>query len=93
MPVNKNRNQTDRTADLLPQIVFECDVTGRLTFVNKSAFDIFGYTVEEFDNGLNVFSMILAEDHGRAGDNMQKVLTGKQPYGNEYRAVKKDGTG
>jgi PAS domain S-box-containing protein len=92
MPKDEKTTHTDRTAELLPQIVFECDVTGRLTFVNKRAFAIFGYTEEEFDKGLNVFSMILAEDHGRAADNMQKVLTGQQPYGNEYRAVKKDGT-
>ncbi len=92
MSVGENKNFSYKMADFLPQIVFECDLTGCLTFVNKNAFDIFGYTEAEFEKGLNVISMIFPEDRQRAAENIQEVLKGRQSPGNEYRAVKKHGT-
>ena len=29
--------------DMLPQVVFEADASGRITFVNQRAFEMFGY--------------------------------------------------
>jgi PAS domain S-box-containing protein len=40
-------------ADMLPQIIFETDVEGNLTFVNHNAFNTFGYTKDDFASGLN----------------------------------------
>ena len=37
-------------AELLPQTIYEMDLNGNLTFVNKKAFDHFGYTPEDFNN-------------------------------------------
>ncbi|HKJ98139.1 MAG TPA: PAS domain S-box protein [Desulfotignum sp.] len=92
MPSAENKKFYYKMADFLPQIVFECDLTGRLTFVNKNAFDIFGYTEEEFAKGLNVLTVIVKQDHQRAVENIQGVMEGKQFLGNEYSAVKKNGT-
>ena len=36
-------------ADLLPQTVFETDAEGNMTFVNRHAFAMFGYTREDFE--------------------------------------------
>lgn len=79
-------------ADSLPQIVFESDETGRLTFVNRNAFTLFGYSPEDLKKGLNAFDMLTEEDRGRAVEATKRVLNGEALYGIEYTARRKDGT-
>jgi len=79
-------------ADALPQIVFETDAIGNLTYVNKNAFKLFRYTQADFDKGVNALQMIIPEDRDRALENMQKVMSGIVLGGVEYTALRKDGT-
>jgi PAS domain S-box-containing protein len=78
--------------ELLPEVVFEADATGRLTFVNQAAFDRFGYSLEDFEKGLNAFQMLAPEDQGRSKQNIGRVLRGEEIGPNEYMAVRKDGS-
>ncbi len=78
-------------ADFLPQIVFEADMQGNVTFVNHAAFVTSGYTAEDFDKGLNVLQVIAPEDRDRAGLNMQRILAGSETEKHEYNFLKKDG--
>lgn len=78
--------------DMLPQIVFEMDMHGNLTFVNQVAFEVFGYTQEEFDAGLNVMQMIAEKDRERAANRIRLILSGQNsPEGHEYTVMKKNG--
>ena len=79
-------------ADSLPQIVFETDENGKLTFVNRNAFDIFGYSQHDFDNGINSIEMLIPEDRNRAMEEMQRVMCGEASGSNEYTALRKDGS-
>ena len=79
-------------ADSLPQIVFETDEKGTITFINSNALDCFGYTESEFDKKLNALQMICPEDRDRAVENIQKVLSGEILEGMEYTALRKDGS-
>ncbi len=79
-------------SELLPQIVFEMDLEGRLKFVNKNAFDIFGYTEQEFSKGLNAFNMIIPEEREKVIRNINHLITNKTTEENEYTAIRKDGT-
>ncbi|MDJ0802423.1 MAG: PAS domain S-box protein [Desulfobacterales bacterium] len=80
-------------ANMLPQIVFETDGEGNLTFVNHNAFDTFGYTKEEFASGLNVAQMIAPQDRDRAADRVREIMKGASHLiGSEYRARKQNGT-
>ena len=78
-------------SDSLPQIVFKTDEKGNLTFTNCAAFDILGYTREDFEKGLNALQMLIPEDHDRALKNIQRVLEGEKLGGTEYTALTKDG--
>ena len=49
-------------ADLLPQTVFETDINADLTFMNVYAFEMFGYSQKDIDNGLNILKLIIEED-------------------------------
>ncbi len=79
-------------AALLPQIVFEADLSGKLTFVNRNAFNNFGYTQQDLKKGLKNFDMIIPKDRERAQDNVTKILTGEKSGINEYTALRKDGS-
>lgn len=87
----KSNERYKELADLLPQIVFEMDLGGNLTFVNRSAFEVMGYTKDEFKSGLNVLAMVVPEDRDRARQNIRKVLSGEQS-GQEYTFIRKDGS-
>lgn len=88
----ESRGRFKDLAELLPGTIFETDLNGNLTFVNRSAFKQFGYEVEDFEKGLNAFDMIEPSDRGRAVANVQKVLQGDSVGINEYTAQRKDGS-
>jgi PAS domain S-box-containing protein len=79
-------------ADSLPQIVFETDKNGNLTFANLNAFDLFGYTQDDFQKGLNAVQMISPQERGRVLEKIHDVLQGKQLGGVEFTAQRADGS-
>ena len=79
-------------AELMPETVFEMDLEGHLTFVNRNAFNYFGYTPQDLKKGLKSFDMIIPKDRERAQDNVTKILTGDKSGINEYTALRKDGS-
>ena len=76
----------------LPQGVFEADVAGNITFANPAAFDLFGYTPEDLERGLNILEALVPEDRIRAKETFEAVLQGKKTEGSEYTGIKIDGS-
>ena len=79
-------------AELMPEVIFEIDLDGRLTFANRKAFDRFGYSKEELPQGLNAFDLIAPEDRDRAMRNLRRIIAGENLGLNEYRALRNDGS-
>jgi len=79
-------------AELLPQTVYELDLEGRLTFVNRQALETFGYAQAELEAGVSCFQMLASQEHDRARHNIQRILDGQDLGGTEYTAQRKDGT-
>jgi PAS domain S-box-containing protein len=79
-------------AEMLPETVFEIDLSGRLTFVNRRAFDMFGLEPQAFEQGLNAFDMLIPEDLERAGRNLKRVMQGEDLGLTEYTARRRDGS-
>lgn len=79
-------------SELLPQIVFEMNLEGILKFVNKNAFEIFGYSEHEFSTGLKALDMIIHEEREKAYRNINHLISNKTVEENEYTAIRKDGT-
>jgi len=79
-------------SDSLPQVVFEIDVTGRILYINKNAFTLFGYEEDNVYHGTNIKQMIISQDHDRMFKNMQRILKGSHLGRKEYTARKHDGT-
>ncbi|PKL59577.1 MAG: hypothetical protein CVV33_07110, partial [Methanomicrobiales archaeon HGW-Methanomicrobiales-4] len=79
-------------ADLLPQIVFEADTEGRITYANRQAYLTFGYTSGNLPPDLQIFNVIVPEDRQRAIENLSRI-TGKgisEPH--EYQVFRSDGS-
>ncbi|MFC1848374.1 PAS domain-containing protein, partial [Chloroflexota bacterium] len=78
--------------ELLPLMVFETDEKGDFTFTNRKAFAMFGYTEGEIEKDFSAFQAVIPEDVDRARENMRRALAGEKSGGNEYRALRKDGS-
>ena len=80
-------------ANSLPETVFEVDVSGRITFVNRPGLRQFGYTWEEIQRGVNVLQMVVAQDRERAKLEMELAMQTRQTAGGqEYLAIRKNGS-
>ena len=63
-----------------------------LTFANRAAFELYGFTREDFARGLNVLDFIAPEDHKRVMRNIQMRIFGTKVEHTDYMAQKRDGT-
>lgn len=79
-------------ADLLPQPVFEADPAGRLSFLNRAAFDTLGYLQEDLDKGLKLQTIYTVS-------TMDQIALAPRPGANgdriefaELTARRKDGS-
>jgi PAS domain S-box-containing protein len=79
-------------ADLLPSLVYEMDLNGTITYVNKNGLEMSGYSREDIDGGFSAIDFISPEDRPRALEKMKSLLTnGKAGGQSEYLAITKDG--
>ena len=90
--LRKSERRFREFAEMLPEVVFEVDVHMNLTFINRHAFTIFGFTEKDFDERLNALDMLVPEDREKAAKNAAKRFRGEELGAIEYCALRKDGT-
>ncbi|HMA63310.1 MAG TPA: PAS domain S-box protein, partial [bacterium] len=80
--------------NLLPQTVFETDLNGKFTFVNRSGVETFGYSKEGLIANMTVMDVVVQEQKGMFQANIDKILNLKEvdQGEKEYRLVRKDGS-
>ncbi|MGD0822048.1 MAG: PAS domain S-box protein [Desulfomonilia bacterium] len=79
-------------AELLPETVYEAELDGRLTFVNKSGLACFGYDELDIKQGLRMRDVVPPEEIHKLQENLAKMFKGEKTGLVEYMAVRKDGT-
>lgn len=79
-------------ADTLPQPIFECDLQGRVTFANQTAFDLYGYGRDDLEKGVNIFQVFAYEDRENMMENFQRSLHEDRVFTYEYTGLKKEGS-
>ena len=87
-----SRERFKELAELLPEMVWEIDTEGRFTFVNRAAFEWFGFGPEDLAKGVSAFDFFVPEDRKRAQENLRLVASGRPAQLNEYTGLRKDGT-
>lgn len=79
-------------ADLLPQMVIELNQKGEITFANRAVSELIGYSKKDLDTGFKPQKIVIHEDQKRVKENIMKTMMGEKLGGNEYTALRKDGT-
>jgi len=78
-------------ADLLPQSVFETDGQGKVTFANRMALQVAGWSTEDLAREPSMMDILCPEDRQRAVSNIQRVLLGELLLNEEYALQQGDG--
>ncbi len=87
-------NREKRLKDIintLPDIVYEIDEEGTISFVSENVYRIFGYRKDELKSVQDVFKLFIPEDQKRAADNYLKTASGLPGKEVEYTVVTKNG--
>lgn len=79
-------------ADLLPVAVFEMNDAGIITYCNRYAYILTGYSEEDFGRGFSALTLFQPEERDRAKNNILKSLNGLNLGSVEYNARCKDGS-
>jgi len=90
--LKKSDDRFRKLAESLPEIIFEMDIHGNLTYVNQNAFVMAGYSQEQFAEGLNGFAIVAPEDQERLRENVSKLLSGQEQGLAEYTLIRADGS-
>ncbi|HSD94243.1 MAG TPA: PAS domain S-box protein, partial [Syntrophales bacterium] len=89
--IEDSEQRTRELADSLPQIVFETDVVGKITFGNRRGLEVLQYTQEDLARGVNALDIFIPEDQERIQNNIIRILKGEVLSDVEYTAKRKDG--
>lgn len=78
-------------AEMLPEIVFECNISGMITFVNKAAFHTLGVNPVDLEQGINIFDFLHPDDKHQVRNSLKNMHEGKYTGGSEYRIFSHSG--
>ncbi|MCU0609165.1 MAG: PAS domain S-box protein [Chitinispirillaceae bacterium] len=78
-------------ANTVPIGIYEFDRTGRLTFVNTTLIEWFGYTWDEFHAGVNILDLADQADRQRLRENIGNIESMESFLPREYLLRRKNG--
>jgi PAS domain S-box-containing protein len=81
----------EKFADMLPEMIYEVDLTGRVLYGNARGLLFFGYSKQDIEKGLYV-SDLFPDSYPLMIENLKSITKPDQTTSNEYIARKKDGT-
>lgn len=79
-------------ANLMPQIVFEMDEKGRLSYVNEQAHTLLGYEKDEIKLGENTLYFHIPSERKRIIEGVKRTMRGDPILNVEYSMLRKDGS-
>jgi PAS domain S-box-containing protein len=75
-------------AEMLPEIICEVDLNGKLLFANQYAMDKMGYTLDDFaSKDWNIFSLFLVEEREKALISFKTCVSEQISSFNEYNVT------
>jgi PAS domain S-box-containing protein len=87
----KQEAEFEKFAEMLPEMIYEVDITGKVLFGNQQSLDFFGYSKEELKQGINI-ARLFPESYLTMIEKLRALTSPDQTTGNEYISTKKDGT-
>ncbi|MBU2647915.1 PAS domain S-box protein [bacterium] len=90
--LQKSEKRFREMAELLPGAVVELDTRLRVTYVNQAGFELFGYTLQDFENGIMGLNLLHPDDREKAARHIADTYQGNDVAASEYVVLGKDGT-
>ncbi|MHA1149047.1 MAG: PAS domain S-box protein [Promethearchaeota archaeon] len=90
--LEKSEQKYRNLLKLIPDIIYEADREGKITYVNSIGLQKFGYTQEEVERGIYTHNLIAALDLNGVNENLKDLLSGKMTKPQVYLAKRKDGS-
>jgi PAS domain S-box-containing protein len=81
----------EKFAELLPEMIYELDLTGKILYSNQQGLNFFGYSREDLARGINI-SEVFPDSYQKMIKNLKSLKSPGQTVSNEYFGRKKDGT-
>jgi PAS domain S-box-containing protein len=78
-------------AEMLPEMVYEVDLNGKIIYSNRQGLIFFGYSKKDLERGVNI-AEIFPDTYQKMIENLKKLKLPGEISSNEYYAKKKDGT-
>jgi PAS domain S-box-containing protein len=88
---NKQGIAFEKFAEMLPEMLYEVDLTGKILYSNKQGLTFFGYSKKDLVTGVNI-AEIFPDNYQKMIENLKGLTSPGQISSNEYFARKKDGT-
>jgi PAS domain S-box-containing protein len=82
--LRKSERRFREFAELLPEMVCETSVNGKITFANNMACERFGLDNETLQKGVIFFNLFSEEDRLRAWENFESKIKGEQVENEEF---------
>jgi PAS domain S-box-containing protein len=89
--LEKSEKRYRDLSDFLPQIVYETDNEGTLTYVNERWYASFGYSPEDAKRGMNALELFARKDFALVSDSAEKAARSGAGFNIECNAVRKNG--
>lgn len=86
-----NRFEFESIADMLPEMIYEINLDGKVVFANTQALNFSGYSVEEMRKGMYI-SQLFPDYYKRITENLISFKNSQDISSNEYSIKKKDGS-
>ncbi len=81
----------EKFAEMLPEMVYEVDLTGKVLYANSRGLDFFGYSKDNLEYGINI-SNLFPDTYQEMIENLKSLKAPGETSSNEYLVRKKDGT-
>ncbi|MGC8804103.1 MAG: PAS domain-containing protein, partial [Bacteroidales bacterium] len=86
----KSERRFRELAELLPEMVCEAAINGKIIFANKHTQVQFGFTENELAKGIIFFNFFHPNDRQRVLDNFEKLLSGLNINNEEYIIINRE---
>jgi PAS domain S-box-containing protein len=81
----------EKFANMLPEMIYEVDLSGKVIYANTQGLTYFGYTYDDLAKGMTLADIFPPYELKRAIENLKKIDFKNQNTNNEYTAKRKDG--
>ena len=89
--INRQSSLFRTFADMLPGIIYELDLEGKIIYGNKIGLELFGFKKEDIDKGMYVKD-VFPESYHKMMANLSDLKTAGEVSSNEYYVSRMDGS-